>query len=166
MISQAYKEQQKELHGRGQYGISGKHHAKAIKQLADGLGTTDILDYGCGQRTLEKSLGFLIRNYDPCIEEFSDPPDHPADIVVCSDVLEHIEPEHLESVLDDLKRLTRKVGYFVVATGPAQKFLSDGRNAHLIQEPSEWWLPKIMSRFDLMHFQGNKAGFIVVVKRK
>ena len=164
MISEAYKEQQKELHNRGQYGIQGKHYAESVKNLAEALKTHDILDYGCGQRTLEKEIGFLIRNYDPCIEEFSEPPQLPADIVVCTDVLEHIEPEHIDAVLDDLKRLTRKFGFFVVATGPAQKTLADGRNAHLIQESANWWLPKIMSRFRLKQFQAVGQSFIVVVK--
>lgn len=153
MISEAYREQQKELHASGLYGISGHKYATIVAQLAKQLNTTDILDYGCGQRTLEKSLGFLIRNYDPAIAEFSDSPAYPADLVVCSDVLEHIEPEHLDAVLDDLQRVTRKLAFLIIATGPANKVLPDGRNAHLIQEGPEFWLPKIMDRFSLHSYK-------------
>jgi hypothetical protein len=51
--------------------------------------------------------------------------------------------------------------------GPALKTLPDGRNAHLIQEPVEWWLPKIMQRFDLQTFQmSSERGFYVIVYAK
>lgn len=164
MISEAYRNLQSQKHEAGNYGTSGQLHAKVIDDLATKLGTTDILDYGCGKRTLEATLGYFIRNYDPAIPELSDPPQYPADILVCSDVLEHIEPEFLDAVLDDLKRLTRKVGFLVVATGPANKTLADGRNAHLIQEGPAWWLPKIMARFNLKQFHAQKNCFICFVR--
>lgn len=40
--------------------------------------------------------------------------------------------------LDDLRRETRKAGFFAIATHPAEKTLPAGRNAHLIQHPSAW----------------------------
>ena len=166
MITEAYLAQQKSLHARGNYGVSGHKYAEPVRHLAKQLGTHDILDYGCGQRTLEKALGFLIRNYDPAIEEFSDLPELQADIVVCSDVLEHIELDQLDAVLDDLKRLTRKMGLFVIATGPAKKFLDDGRNAHLIQEGADWWLPKMMQRFELLQCQTDKHAIVMLVSPK
>jgi hypothetical protein len=50
-----------------------------------------------------------------------------------------------------------------VHMGPALKTLPDGRNAHLIQEPVEWWLPKIMQRFDLHTFQmSSERGFYCI----
>jgi 2-polyprenyl-3-methyl-5-hydroxy-6-metoxy-1,4-benzoquinol methylase len=84
--------------------------------------------------------------------------------VACTDVLEHIEPDQLDKVLDDLKRLVKQAGVFVIATGPAKKFLDDGRNAHLIQEGAAWWLPKIMARFDLMKFQKLAHEILVIVR--
>ena len=33
------------------------------------------------------------------------------------------------------------------------KVLPDGRNAHLTQEPIEWWLPKLTDRFDIQTLQ-------------
>jgi hypothetical protein len=44
--------------------------------------------------------------------------------------------------------------------------LPDGRNAHLIQEPPEWWLPKLLERFDLYTFQRMPGGFAVSVVSK
>ncbi len=98
--------------------------------------------------------------YDPAIEGLDDEPE-PADLVVCGDVLEHIEPECLDAVLDDLKRCTVKAIFLTVATRPAKKTLSDGRNAHLIQQPAEWWLPKIMQRWELQAFHATVGEFAV-----
>ena len=72
--------------------------------------------------------------FDPAFSEYGEPKQ--ADLVCCIYVLEHVEPEHLNAVLDDLKRIVIKVGLFTIHTGPAVKTLSDGRNAHLIQKPS------------------------------
>jgi hypothetical protein len=127
------------------------------------IGSRDVLDYGCGQRTLERELGFQIKNYDPCIPGLDDAP-LPADIVACTDVLEHIEPGCLDAVLDDLQRVTRKIGFFVIATRPAKKVLPDGRNAHLIQEGVHWWLPKLESRFAILQVKEMSGEFAVVVR--
>ena len=83
-------------------------------------------------------------------------------MVACIDVLEHIEPAYLTGVLDDLKRLTEGVAFLSIHTGPAVKVLSDGRNAHLIQQPMEWWLPQIWERFDLQTVQLMEQGFYVI----
>jgi len=146
LISDSYREQNRKLHETGMYGISGHKHVTHVKYLSTSLMTVDILDYGCGNRTLEQALGFQINNYDPSIEGLDTPP-KPADIVVCTDVLEHIEPECIDAVLDDLKRLTKRAAYFVVDLIPAKKKLPDGRNAHLILESGNWWINKLITRF-------------------
>ena len=51
-------------------------------------------------------------------------------------------------------------------TGPAKRILPNGRNAHLIQQPAAWWLPKFFARFELMSFDRMPAGFWIVVERK
>lgn len=147
LISEVYKQQNEQLHIQGSYGICGHLYADNILELSKTLGTRDILDYGCGNRLLENALGFPIHNYDPCIPGLADTPE-PADIVVCTEVLEHVEPECIEAVLDDLARLTKMYGYFAIPTNAARKTLADGRNAHLIQQPAEWWFPKLYQRFN------------------
>ena len=89
-----------------------------------------------------------------------------SDAIFSSNVLEHIEEEFLENVLDDLKKITIKIGFFTIATGPAKKILADGRNAHLIQKPTNWWLVKICARFEVEHLQKNPGGFLIIVKSK
>lgn len=109
-------------------------------------GFRTVLDYGCGKGTLAKTLPFPIWEYDPAIKNKDWPP-RPSELVVCADVLEHIEPECLDAVLDDLASLTLDVAYFVIHTKPAGKDLPDGRNAHLIQEGKDWWERKLFGRF-------------------
>jgi uncharacterized membrane protein YkvA (DUF1232 family) len=77
-------------------------------------------------------------------------------------VLEHIEPQMLDACLDDLASIARKLVLVTVHTGPAKKLLSDGRNAHLIQEPPSWWLPQLARRFDLLHVQHVRKGFFAI----
>jgi methyltransferase family protein len=164
-ITPEYLELNRKLHATGDYGVVGSKWAPVVLQFCDMLKTRDILDYGCGQRTLEKTLGFPIRNYDPCIPGLDTPPE-PADFVACTDVLEHIEPECLDAVLDDLRALTREAALFVIANRPARKVLADGRNAHLIQEGMDWWLPKLSSRFRIHQAEGTPQELVIVVRRK
>lgn len=110
--------------------------------MCEAAQTRDVLDYGCGKRTLESALGFGINNYDPALEGLDASP-APADIVCCTDVLEHIEPDCLTAVLADLRRVTKRAIFLTIATRPAKKFLADGRNAHLIQKPARWWIERL-----------------------
>ena len=150
LLTENYRDLNRRLHSDNPvYGVSGRKYAGIVRQIMTQLGTSDVLDYGCGKCTLQEALGQPISNYDPCIPEFALPP-RPHDIVCCTDVLEHIEPDCLEAVLADLRRLTLQVCFMTIHTGAAMKFLADGRNAHLIQEGQDWWLPRL-----------RKAGFTI-----
>lgn len=147
LITPAYAALNRQLHETNlAYGVGGGKHADVVKKLCAKIGTTSVLDYGCGKGYLAKALDFPIWEYDPAIPGKEAMP-RPADLVVCTDVLEHIEPAHLVSVLNDLKRVVRKVGYFTIHMGPSMKVLADGRNAHLIQRPLAYWRHKLEIRF-------------------
>ena len=166
LISQEYLKQQHELHKNGDYGTSSGKWAKMICELANANAVTSMLDYGCGHGFLKKSLqGANISEYDPCIKGKDSPPT-PSELVVCTDVLEHIEPDCLDNVLDHLQSLTMRCGFFVIATRPAKKILADGRNAHLIQQSHEWWLPKIFLRWKLRAFRDFGGCFMLIVEKK
>lgn len=162
LISPEYRELNRQLHeDRDDYGRSGENYAEMVLQIATAIKAETILDYGCGKQTLANKLPHApIIGYDPCIQGLDEPP-APADMVVCTDVMEHIEPDLLDNVLDDLQRLTKKVLFVTVATRPAKKTLADGRNAHLIVEPYDWWLPKFISRFRLDTFNRIGDGMFV-----
>jgi hypothetical protein len=139
LISEEYRELNARLHRENlAYGVGGGKHAKVVEKLAAKLKTRSVLDYGAGKQYLAKALPFPIWSYDPAFPEIAEAP-RPAELVVCSDVLEHIEPDKLDLVLLDLKRVVRRLGYLIIHTGPSTKELADGRNSHLIQEKPEWW---------------------------
>lgn len=163
MISESYRELNRKLHDTNpHYGTSGHKFAQYVVNLCKAYKTTEILDYGCGKQTLNDSIeGVEIKGYDPCIEGLDETPE-PHDIVVCTDVMEHIEPEHLESVIKDIYRVTKKALFMTIACRPAVKFLEDGRNAHLIQEDFRWWLPKLWDLFDVKQMLTGDGEILVV----
>lgn len=142
-----------------------------VSQIIERMQVDHLLDYGCGAHTnlaknLKVSRKLKYQAYDPGVLRFSVPP-VPAQMVTCIDVLEHIEPDLIENVLDDLKRLTEGILFATVCTVPALKTLSDGRNAHLIQQPMSWWLPKFWERFELQTMQViNEKVFMVIALAK
>jgi hypothetical protein len=171
LISEEYRKMQEELHKNPNYGGASVQYASVVAEILKQVHVPELLDYGAGKGRLGETLKQLmpnlprIRHYDPARPEWAATP-QPAPFVTCIDVLEHIEPELLDNVLDDLRRVTIGKGFFTVHTGPAIKVLADGRNAHLIQQPPAWWLPKFLSRFDLVVFQRVSQGFWVVVQAK
>ena len=167
-ISAEYLEQQKQLHQNPNYGVASLQYAPLVIQMVDRIGAKSISDYGAGKCNLQKKMNELGRSnfqyypYDPAFPEYGGP--KKADLVCCIDVLEHIEPQYLKAVLQDLGRITYRVGLVTIHTGPAAKHLSDGRNAHLIQKPASWWLPQLCEHFEIAELQGSPGGFWIVVE--
>lgn len=121
-----------------------------IHSLADRMKSKDILDYGCGKGSLSQaSPTYNVINYDPGISQYSEHPTEAHDLVVCTDVLEHVEPDCIDAVLDDLQRLTKRCLYVIVCTVEAKKTLPDGRNAHLTVRDYRWWMEKFLERFEI-----------------
>jgi hypothetical protein len=163
LISAEYRELNRKLHHDNlAYGVGGGRHAPTIEKLAASLKTTSVLDYGCGKGYLSRAMPYPIWEYDPAVPGKDESP-RPAELVVCLDVLEHIEPDKLDFVLDDLRRVTQRVGYFVIHTGPSGKTLEDGRNAHLIQEGREWWERRLGAFFKIGKVMEGKPLLHVVV---
>jgi len=143
LITEDFRELNAKLHRDNMaYGVGGGRHAKVVLALVESLKTTSILDYGCGKGYLAKELAFPIWEYDPAVPGKEAEP-RPADIVTCTDVLEHIEPECLKYVLAHLSTLSKRVMYAVIHLGPASKCYADGRNTHLIQKSKAWWLERV-----------------------
>ena len=143
LISEEYRKQNEALHETGTYGISGANYRDLIRPLVD-WGRKPILDYGCGTSTLKKSLGpaYTVYEYDPAIEGKQDMPE-PCDVVACTDVLEHVEPDLMDNVIAHLRKLTTGTLFVSIALSPSSKTLDDGRNAHLSIHPVEWWKEKM-----------------------
>mgnify|MGYP001041561735 CR=1 FL=1 len=143
LASEGYRAQLREKHAGMKWGKHGHSHAPEILEHLARLGGRSVLDYGCGQGTLARALpNVKVFQYDPGIAGLDDLP-KPADVVACTDVLEHVEPDLINRVLRHIFLLAGRGAYLVIATRLAREQLPDGRNAHLIVRPPEWWIEKL-----------------------
>ena len=158
LITDYMQKMNEELHkdwdGEHSYGSYGSENLPEIVmlagQMAKRFGELTILDYGCGKGFFKMRMpdinGVTVHEYDPCVKEKSARP-KPADLVVCTDVLEHIEPQCLDNVLDDIERLTVKSCFVSICLTPAVKKYHDGQNCHLSLLDAETWYAKLRKRF-------------------
>lgn len=124
------------------WGTTGQRYAGYIKEMCERLNTCDVLDYGCGKGTLSDALGISVFQYDPGIEEHSALPD-PHDLVISTDVLEHVEPACIDYVLEHIRSLTKAEGFHAISTAKAHHRLPDGRNAHILVRDAGWWKERL-----------------------
>jgi hypothetical protein len=152
-----YLKEQRRMHAIPGYGAASRKWAEKVGELIVEREPQSILDYGAGKGVLRSILDLWLHErterrlladrefieYDPGVKAIAKLPRRKFDMVCCIDVLEHIEPECLEEVLQSIRDRTGGFAFLTIHTGPAGKFLSDGRNAHLIQKPVGWWLKQL-----------------------
>lgn len=166
LITQDYIALQKDLHTRFDYGWGGD--SEECDQIVRGLkDVKTVLDYGCGQGLLGRLLRphYEVEEYDPAISGRDEEPAR-ADVVVCADVLEHVEPECLDAVLLHLRALAKQYAVLIIATGPSRKIMADGRSAHLIVEDAGFWFQKLTGLFNFERFEDRShigKGLLIVV---
>ena len=112
-----------------------------------------IIDYGCGKGDLmfnirEKYPKIEVFGFDPGNPDFAILPTKQYQMIITSDVMEHIEPRFLNNVLEHINSLFTDIGYFYIATSPSKKDFSNGRNAHLIVAGPDYWREKIEKKID------------------
>lgn len=169
LVSDGYKRVLQETHDKsgGKWGTAGKGHVEEVRLWAVKLGAKSVLDYGCGKGTLfddgRLRKQFECTEFDPGIAG-KDAMPVAADVVVCTDVLEHVEPDFLDNVLKHIRSLTTIGAYFIIAQTPAKLTLTDGRNAHLILRPTQWWLDRLNEHGLKVHTWTVRKGLNVWVK--
>jgi len=167
LISDEYRQVlENEYEKDPRFGYTGFKYVSYMTEICTSGGFSSLLDYGCGSgqfgiKFLEANPDIQLFEYDPAIPEKSHDPES-AEVVLCSDVLEHVEPVCLDDVLRHLASKARKIAVLGIATRPSSQILADGRNAHLIIEDAEWWVSKIVQYFSVLR-QTSKPQFTLII---
>lgn len=143
-ISPELKKFYVEHHAKGPYGTSGAFWAQvvldAIKLCKNQPPT--ILDFGAGKCTLEGRMskyGVAVTNYDPCVPGIDILPDKTFDLVLSTDVAEHVEEHLLPAYIDELLSVSHDLLFLNIATRTSGLRLPDGRSAHVTVKDKRWW---------------------------
>ena len=111
-----------------------------ISKLIDSMEIDHLLNYGNSvdlTDSLSPERSFKYQVFDGTVPKYADDP-IPADMVACIDSLSDIKPHQVDGVLDKLETLVEHVLFLTL-------------NTELM--PLEWWMPRIMDRFDLQRVQ-------------
>ncbi len=112
-----------------------------------------ILDYGCGKAKFHSILfnnkkvpgspmGVDITPYDPAIAKFANKPTGQYDLVLCVDVMEHVQEDKVEEVLKDIFTFSNRI-FLTITCYPATQVLLNGKNAHYTIKEPDWWKEKL-----------------------
>jgi len=134
-------------------GLSILQHAEDIGRFIRDVGATSMLDWGCGggmaygsPHKLWHHWGFDRHDvvlYDPSFKKFDTVPTRKADIVVCSDVLEHIVGKEVDAFIANLFARANKAVWASVCCREAKKtFPNSTINLHVTIKPYSWWQDK------------------------
>lgn len=143
-------------------GQSIVEHIDSIKELCTKHRVKTVLDYGCGKAKIYQP-DYLhrcrpvkrvwrvdsISLYDPAVAEYCEVPKEPVDMVICTDVLEHIPLKSLDTVVRHIGSLAKKCIFLNVHTGKAFARLPNGENAHCTIRDIDWWGKFIQERVDV-----------------
>jgi hypothetical protein len=148
LISPEYQALLQRQHSETKWGADTDYrHLSDVLRIATENRCASILDYGSGRESLRRDVDRIsLKNlpvacYDPGTDRTDLP--EPADLVVCGDVLEHVQPEKLDAVLEHIFSLANKAIFLVIALRQAKAPLVDGSPAHLVVEDSGWWIRKL-----------------------
>ena len=103
-----------------------------------------ILDFGCGKGFLSRKLqaefpNISVTGWDP---SHGTELEGNYDMIVSTDVLEHVEPEYLDETIKDLYNRANIVQYHNIACYYATAILPNGMNAHLSVFAPDIWQKK------------------------
>lgn len=148
-----YKRQYQTLHNSNPKLYSGQlsdGQVGEITRLVAKHCPLDLLDYGSGKgyqylrdRVHEAWGGLLPTCYDPGVHSLSRAPieGRQFDGIICTDVLEHIDPEDIVDLITHAFSFLRpgKFAYFYICTRESKRLLPDGRGVHLTVQPAYKW---------------------------
>lgn len=183
-----YEERKKALataytfyHKKGSY-FNSQAQVPHLCQLIQDFQFTSLLDYGAGsptqifganyRRRIVPSLRYYYA-YDPYSvkkEVRAKPKVKKFDLVAATDVLEHILPEDIDDVIEELFAYTNKMLYVTICLSPAGKKICDekgkvkyNQSLHTLVRPKKWWLKLFASAERKLKKEENRSISIQIV---
>ncbi|QOJ01052.1 MAG: class I SAM-dependent methyltransferase [Phycisphaeraceae bacterium] len=136
-------------------GYGSTNHGAAAIPLVQRLKPRLVVDFGCGRNDFIGALRRL--GMDGLGVDFAFPEadilramhktgllDGVADVVTSFDALEHLLPEDVDAVLEEMRRVGRPRAHFVfsICTRPSRTTVA-GEGLHPTVRPLAWWLDRI-----------------------
>lgn len=137
-------EQAKEIHKNPKYwrGTTLRQYIPDINQIIKEKNINTILDYGCGKAECHPKE-WNADKYDPAVPQFNKKPERRYDLVISTDVLEHIPQDGLDDVIEDIFNYSDQWVFLTVCCRKARMILPNGYNAHATIESQKWWRDKL-----------------------
>lgn len=130
-------------------GLSILQHREQIAWLVADRGSRTVLDYGSGRgnaylppHEVHKEWGVERPVlYDPAFaaHDVLPPAGTKFDLVLCSDVLEHVPEGQVPATIRDLFDYGEGLVWASVCCRPAKKSFPNGMNMHVTIKPVDWW---------------------------
>ena len=155
-FSEEYQKQLQVMHAEGVWGKPNVGFMPYIRAFAKILGAKSCLDYGAGHGQLKKyieaqEIFSKVYEYDPGVPGLEVP--KRADMIICFDVLEHIEPHCVLPAIAHIKSLCNIGAFMNISLVPSRETLPDGRNAHLTVKPYEFWLSHLRAHWPYLMWE-------------
>ncbi len=134
----------KQLHKQdAEFGTSSPLYYREVCLAIDFLKPKSVLDYGCGKGLLLEQLKkkypeIFFYGYDPGVEGKDTLPVKTADLVINTDVLEHIPENEIEDAVRQISKISSNV-FFGLHHALAGAKLPNGENAHCTVRPTFWY---------------------------
>ena len=141
----------KQLHQERNYGDTGSEYTEDVLNFIRQTTATTVLDFGSGTGSLAKSLrkrNILIDEFDPCYPGKEEIIKKKYDLVITTDLLEHIYEDELDNIFEEMLCLKPKFMYHAISTREATILLPDKSNCHKTVKSMQWWYNRIHNVFN------------------
>lgn len=141
-----------------------------------------VIDFGCGTgraaSKIKEATGATVIGLDiaeNCLDEgidielincciWEEVPK--GDVGYCTDVMEHIPPEHVDAVLRNISKSIDRDVFFQICTQHAGFGKDKGLILHLTVQSESWWKRKLEEYFTLKEWDAGNTGFTCIAKAK